>query len=976
MKPAFVLPPTADLIDAVAAHLVPDGDRDFRRCRVVFPGRRPAHFLRAALSRRVGGSFLPPVIQNIDELAEGIAARHQPSSIRVIDQLDGAAILFEIHRSMPKRIGGEHFVELERFLPLGLRLFSELEELALSMAPPALVREKTSFVSTGELHLIADVAERFAAELDRRQLSTRARQYVLAATEFDPADLGGDRQIVLAGFFGLTPAEQMLLRKIAGLDGGSFFFIEGPRLRDRLERIGLEWGEEAEVRGERWEVEEGRRQGKGERREDGEGVKGEGPSIRLTESPDAHGQVFAVAADLRDRLASSEPPGEREVIVVSQPETLFPLLHQALHQLPEESYNISLGYPLERTPLAGLFHRLHELAATDRGGRLSVEAYLGVLLHPYVKGYLFGSRTDVSRVLIHAIESWLAESKGRAAVTLDEIESNGGLITEARFRLPEDTAVTADELNRHLKEIHDLFCRSWRGRGSVGAFAVSVAELVQALHDRTTASQHSHFRRFAETFERACRDLERSLLAGRSFPTDDLYFELLGRLLSASSVPFPGSPLHGLQVLGLLETRSIRFERVTILDATDDVIPGRGGSDALLPQKVRSALGMDTPQVREEIVEYYLTALINGAKEVRFFSVTGGGKERSRIVERLVWEHQRGARNLEHGVDTDAVRYRIALDQHRPEPVAKSRAIVDAIRRRPLSATTLDAYLACPLKFYYGHVLRLREREEAGEELDRSQLGQLVHRVLQLFFQEWKGRPLDPKALDAAGMERLATTAFEERFGRAESVARELVLEQVVRRLVEYVKDYQVPAAEASSIEILELERNEEATLAGARFQVRIDRLENRTVPGAEPVLHIIDYKTGGKPNRMRIHFKKLDPSARETWSEAIGSLQLALYALVMAEARGAKPEAIRAQYHLLGRKSMSESIESGLFDKGEVEPADGIAIVRSVVEGLVREILDVSVPFTPAVDLEKSCPLCPFNPICGTGWTMGGREF
>lgn len=961
MKPAFVLPPTADLIEAVAAHLIPDGDRDFRRCRVIFPGRRPAHFLRAALARRVGGSFLPPAIQNIDELAEEIAARHQPTSYRVIDQLDGAAILFDIHRSMTERIGGEHFVELERFLPLGLRLFSELEEMTLSMAPAALVREKTSFLSTGELHLIAEIAERFAAELDRRHLTTRARQYLVAAAEFEPDDLGGDRQIVLAGFFGLTPAEQMLLRKIAEVDGAAFFFTEGPRLRNRLEKVGLAWED-----GTRSEPTTG-----GAEQEDGGG-----PSIRLTESPDAHGQVFAVAADLRDRLASNDLPGERDVIVVSQPETLFPLLHQALHQLPEESYNISLGYPLERTPLAGLFHRLHELAATDRGGRLSVEAYLRVLLHPYVKGYLFGRRTDVSRVLIHAIESWLAESKGRAAVTLDEIESNGAIVTEALFRSPEDAEITAEDLSRHLKDIHDLFYRSWRGWGSVGAFAIAVAELVQALHDRTTASRHSHFRRFAETFERACRDLERSLLAGRSFTTDELYFELLGRVLSTSSVPFPGSPLHGLQVLGLLETRSLRFDRVTILDANDDVIPGRGGADALLPQKVRSALGMDTPQVREEIVEYYLTALIKGAKEVRFLAVTGGGKERSRIVERLVWEHQRAARSMEHGVASDAVRYRIALDQRRPGPVAKSRAVVDAIRRRPFSATSLDAYLACPLKFYHGHVLRLREREEAGEELDRSQLGQLVHRVLQLFFQEWKGRPMEPSRLDAAAMERLAATAFEERFGRGESVARELVMEQVARRLVEYVKDYQVPAAEASSIEILELERNEEARLAGARFQVRIDRLEKRAVPGDEPVLHIIDYKTGGKPNRMRIQFKKLDPADRATWREAIGSLQLALYTLVMAEVRGSKPETIRAQYHLLGRKSISDSIESGLFDKGEVEPAEGIAMVRTVVEGLVREILDVDVPFAPTDDLEGTCPQCPFTSICGTGWTVGTREF
>jgi hypothetical protein len=64
------------------------------------------------------------------------------------------------------------------------------------------------------------------------------------------------------------------------------------------------------------------------------------------------------------------------------------------------------------------------------------------------------------------------------------------------------------------------------------------------------------------------------------------------------------------------------------------------------------------------------------------------------------------------------------------------------------------------------------------------------------------------------------------------------------------------------------------------------------------------------------------------------------------------------------------------LFDKDEVEPVEGIAKVRTVVGGLVREILDPDVSFEPTHDLEKHCPQCMFNAICGTSWTQGTGEF
>ncbi len=943
MTRAFVIPPTADLIERIADHLRPEGN-DYRACRVVFPGKRPQHFLLKSVARRVGTSFLPPHIHAIDDFAEFIALRHLPAGIRKATQLDAARILFDIHRAMPERLGGTHFLALERFLPLGLRLFMELEELALSMAPPAHVRQETSVITSGKLHLIAEIAERFSVALTERELTTRAQLYVTAAGQFIDSDVEGMRQLVFAGFYGFTPAERMLLTKAAQFKGAAFFFTDGPGLRRRLEEIGME----AE-----WE----------------EGEPGD-PEISLTESADPHGEVFAVAADLRTELAAGRTPTERNVIVVPQADTLFPLLHHALGQLPADGYNISLGIPLERTPLAGLFHALHELAATERNGRLAVSAYLQVMLHPYVKNYRFGQRTDVSRILMHTLEERLAERSGRGTVTLEEIEHDDELFTQAVFRIPDEGSLNAVQLREHLHDIHRRFFRSWRRPASVGSFAAACAEIVQTVHDRTTAPHHPTFRRFAESFADTFRELERSLLADLTFASDDLYLDLLRRVLAAGTVPFPGSPLHGLQVLGVLETRSLRFDTVTILDANDDVLPGRGGAEALLPQAVRKKLGMDTHGDREEIIEYYLTTLMRGARRVRVLYVNGGGKERSRIVERLVWERQRKARSITEGERKDAVRYRVSLVAQRPEPISKTDALIGALRRRRYSATALDAYLRCPLRFYYSSVLGLRERDDVSDDIDAPELGLFVHAILQKFFAPHGGMVLEPATLTRTEVERLAGTLFDERFGGGELAARLLMRDRVVARLGEYMEAYQGPLAESARIEILGLEVAEEAMLADSRFAVRLDRVERRTAADGTSAVHILDYKTGGRPGKVRIRFDRLDTAKRETWPEAIGSLQLALYALVYAEAHGIAPESVRAAYLFLGRQQVTPKIEMGLFDKGDIDPAEGLARVRMVVEGLVKELLDPSVPFRPADDLEKHCPRCPFMAICGTTWT------
>ena len=100
--------------------------------------------------------------------------------------------------------------------------------------------------------------------------------------------------------------------------------------------------------------------------------------MSFTSSPDTHGQVFALNAALQD-------PGEETLIVLPAAETLFPLLRHCLSRYDAERYNVSLPYPLDRTPLYGFFNALMEVVGSMDGPRVYLPAYVAFVLHPYVK---------------------------------------------------------------------------------------------------------------------------------------------------------------------------------------------------------------------------------------------------------------------------------------------------------------------------------------------------------------------------------------------------------------------------------------------------------------------------------------------------------------------------------------------------------------------------------------------------------------
>jgi hypothetical protein len=454
-----------------------------------------------------------------------------------------------------------------------------------------------------------------------------------------------------------------------------------------------------------------------------------------------------------------------------------------------------------------------------------------------------------------------------------------------------------------------------------------------------------------------------SLLASHRFSDTASYFAFIRNAVGSEEVPFSGTPLVGLQVLGLLETRNLSFDTVFLLNATDDVIPGTRGNDVLLPQPLRENLGLETYRHREQLIEYYFSILLAGARSVHCFFTESGNHEKSRFIEKLLWEEQRKKQSLDIKELVQVIRYNVQLSTPKPVAIRKSPAVLDHLREFEFTATSLDTWLTCQLKFYYAHVLKLSEKDEVADDIDQFEVGKFVHTVLTAFFQKTVGRNLTAADLNCTRLRQLIDTLYEEQYGADLVGASYLVKQQLVRQLEAFITGYQLPKIGQEAVSLVGLEEAFTVNAGGFSFTGRIDRIELRGNQHA-----ILDYKTGRDDSHVRINIDKLDPDDPSTWRGAIGSFQLPMYMLLYSEAKGVPIASITPAYLFLGRNQINPEIETGIGGRSHTA-SEVFDAVRPVLFDTIRNILDPEKRFEPIEELHRACPQCPYRAICGTSW-------
>ena len=439
------------------------------------------------------------------------------------------------------------------------------------------------------------------------------------------------------------------------------------------------------------------------------------------------------------------------------------------------------------------------------------------------------------------------------------------------------------------------------------------------------------------------------------------YVRLLNQLLSAVSVPFRGEPLKGLQIMGPLETRALDFRNLVILSANEGVFPRRNVSSSFVPPELRKGFGLPTYEYQDAVWAYYFYRMISRAEKVWMFTDT-------RTEGLKSGEESRYIKQLEYHFNIPLNRYVVRFEKMKTaqvEDIVKTLDDVRKIKETVLSATTVQNYLACPAKFYYGTVKELKAEEEVAESLDYGMFGTVYHETMRSLYasdrmtakdiQSWLGREDEIKS-------KIKELIIDE-LNLMEVSGRNLVVTDVILKYVMKTLQRDLELLEKEGVDFFEILGREvkvSGEFKGQKFKGFIDRLDSFH-PGQ---VRVVDYKTGKVlDDDEKINDDNALAIAEDIFAEDIKerpkiALQFFIYDMLV-------------QNHPLARgKQLFNCVYSTarLFKEPPLNVPRNEMFFNAVSERLentLKEMYSLEVPFRRTND-EKVCEYCDFKMICG----------
>ena len=334
----------------------------------------------------------------------------------------------------------------------------------------------------------------------------------------------------------------------------------------------------------------------------------------------------------------------------------------------------------------------------------------------------------------------------------------------------------------------------------------------------------------------------------------DTFFRLLKRVTDTITIPFHGEPLSGLQIMGVLETRALDFDRLIILSMNEGIFPQRKAANSFIPYNLRRGFGLPTYEHQDSVWAYHFYRLIERASHVSLLYDTRSNGlqtgEVSRFVHQLHYHYEVPMRDK-------LVVYNVSSSKTPPLAVPKREDIMrrlDAYRKggsKAISASAINTYLDCPLKFYFSVVEGIREEEEVSETIESDVFGSILHKVMEELYKPFQGKMVTVDLLKAIRKDTALLTgaiarAFASEFFKTEVVrsltGQNYLIGEMIRKYVEKILERDGKLTPFVYIEserkingLISLSDHSEIRLKG--FIDRVDEVRN--------AIRIIDYKSG-----------------------------------------------------------------------------------------------------------------------------------
>ena len=839
---------------------------------VILPSRRACMYFRYYLAEVASKNLLAPEIMSMDDFIGKVC------DYQIVDRV---SLLFELYQTY-KKFDKDEKHNLEKFIPLGgamlndfgmidknlnqkkaEELFEYLEEVKAMErwgqelgAPPALKENSTLKEYFAFWTYLRDTYKQFRKDLLERKACYSGLAYRLVYAKLD--NLFEEEQIhhiAFAGFNQLTVIEEDILKKLQNSGKATLywdsdeFYLKNKRHEggDYLRKFTKSWLKD---------ISKFKHQS----------IETHPIEINIIHVNNNVTQAKLVGDLLKQTLVEVKEKNEQRTFLKSMNHTaiLLPdetLLQPLLHSLPYENesgidigkcLNITMGMSMQQNPIFDLIDavfRMQENIKFDSNEPDNFRIYhkdlLKIIQHPFVK--FFGEFKEAHQKVQNSIQSenmiyislkWL----------LEHSESHPGYKVIFQY-WAKDSSIAINYFYQFIEYFSALF-----------------NEDSEALESQFLFQFYTTLKRLDDILNKNNEKI--SLRTFRQF-----VFELVKNV----KVPFTGEPITPIQIMGMLESRTLDFENVIVLSCNEGLLPQGKTTDSIIPFDLRIKNNMPTHQENDASFAYTFYRLFHQAKKVTLIyteqSDSTGGGEKSRFLNQI--EEEFGYSNLKPNEDkkiklqklsaTDGPKgiiFKQQITMKLPEKgkqerlVNKDKKIIELIRerlRKGVSPSAINMYIASPLNFFHRSVLRLDEITEIEEDLNYRTFGTLMHETIDVLLKGAIG-----KEVNAALLEEIANNDTKIRQVMEAVISKEIgkivtdqgknfLLRKVAERLLQQFMKQQ--AEKAAPFLLVDQE-------SFYKHHIKIN------IPDAEPVtlcisgkadridiinkeIRIVDYKTG-----------------------------------------------------------------------------------------------------------------------------------
>ena len=325
------------------------------------------------------------------------------------------------------------------------------------------------------------------------------------------------------------------------------------------------------------------------------------------------------------------------------------------------------------------------------------------------------------------------------------------------------------------------------------------------------------------------------------------FADILDRLVNEETVRVGGATHPRLRILGAIEARLVRADRLVLAGLEEGVWPQGAPIDPFLSRPMRQRLGLPPPERRIGLTAHDFAQAASAPDVVLVHCERRGGAPA--VESRWLWRLKTLAAGAGLALPRrdDVLDWVRAMDAPGPYAPIGRPAPKPPVEDRPrkMAVTRVEALTRDPYAVWARDILKLYPLERPDEPVEARARGTAIHAAFERFAELY---PDAVPAEAASAFEKLYVDALVSAGMPPTALAREKAL---AREAAAWVADWERQRRTNARRIVVEAEGKLELAINGRPFTLtaKADRIE----PTPDGTAHILDYKTGAAPSQKQV---------------------------------------------------------------------------------------------------------------------------